>query len=1083
MNKTSILLLACLFGFGTHVAFPQSTALWVRQPAISPDGKTIAFCYKGDLFKINAAGGVASILSGSSSYEMGPIWSPDGQSIAFASDRYGNYDIFVISSAGGDSKRLTFNSSNDLPATYSKDGKHVLFNASRQDPVSSVQFPSGILHELYQVPVVGGRAVQVLAIPAESVQLNADGSKMLYHDQKGYEDPLRKHHKSSIARDIWMHDVQSGKYNKVTTFEGEDRNPWFFNENEMVYLSEESGDFNVHKMSLSGGKSTPLTQFKKHPVRYLSKANDGTLCFTFDGEVYTLKPGAQPQKVSITIPLDQDHIDYKNMPVQGGTGDMALSPNGKEIAFVYRGEVFVTAVDGGQTKRITNTAAQERTVSFHPDGRSIIYATERGKSWDVYKASIVRKEEPYFFNATVVKEEPLLATDADEFQPAYSPDGKEVAYLEERVVLKVLNTESKASRQILAKEFNYSYSDGDQYFEWSPDGKWFLTQFLPKELWVSEIGLISSDGKGKIVNLTENGYDDGGGRWMNKGKMMIFESWRDGMKNHGSWGAQSDIYGLFFTKDAFDRFKMSKEEFALLKEKEDKEKKDKEEADKKEKDNKKKDDKGDKKAALEEVKIELEGLQERKARLTIHSSNLTDAIVGPNADKLFYICKFEKGFNLWVTNLRDKETKILAKLDAGFAGGLQIDKEGKNLFLLSDGKIMKVEVEGGKIEPVAISGEMRLNPREERAYIFDHCVRQVSKKFYKSDLHGVDWSFYTEAYRKFLPHINNNYDYEEMLSELLGELNASHTGGGFRYSAPTGDRTAALGLIYDWAYKGEGLKIAEVIKGGPLDNATSKVKAGMIIEKIDEQSLTSQADYALLLNRRGKQNVLLTLIEEGSKAKLEEVVKPIDQGEENELLYKRWVDNRRKEVDKLSGGKIGYVHVRGMNDGSYRVVYEEVLGKNIEKEALIVDTRFNGGGWLHDDLATFLGGKKYVDLVPREQKIGSDPTRKWTKPSVVLMSESNYSDAHFFPFVYKELGVGKLVGMPVPGTATAVWWESQIDPSLYFGIPQVGIIDKRGNYLENMQLEPDYKQQLDPDVMLTGRDQQLEKAVDVLLRK
>ncbi len=1081
MNKTSILLVACLFGLVTHLAEAQSNALWVRQPSISPDGKTIVFSYKGDLFKINAAGGVATLLSSSSSHEMGPVWSPDGQNIAFASDRYGNFDVFVIPVVGGDSRRLTFNSSGDMPATFTKDGKHVLFNASRQDPVLSVQFPSGILHELYQVPISGGRAEQVLAIPAESAQLNADGSKMLFHDQKGYEDPLRKHHKSSIARDIWMHDVKTGKYSKITTFEGEDRSAWFLNDNEMVYLSEESGDFNVHKMSLSGGKSTQMTQFKKHPVRFLSKANDGTLCFTFDGEVYTLKQGAQPQKISIVIPIEQDHVDYKNMPVQGGTGDMALSPNGKEIAFVYRGEVFVTAVDGAQTKRITNTAAQERTVSFHPDGRSIIYATERGNSWDVYKASIVRKEEPYFFTSTVVKEEALVATDADEFQPAISPDGKEVAYLEERVILKVLNTVSKATRQILGKEMNYSYSDGDQYYEWSPDGKWFLTQFLPKELWVSEIGLISADGKGKIVNLTENGYDDGGGRWMNKGKMMIFESWRDGQKNHGSWGAQSDIYGIFFTKDAFDRYKLSKEEFALVKEKEDKEKKEKEEADKKADAGKKK--KDEKKEALEVVKMELDGIQDRKARLTIHSSNLADAIVGPNADKLFYLSKFEKGYNLWVTNLRDKETKILAKLDASGAGGLQLDKEGKNIFFIADGKIMKVEVENGKSEPVAISGEMKLDQKQERSYIFDHCVRQVAKKFYKTDLHGLDWNFYTASYRKFLPHINNNYDYEEMLSELLGELNASHTGGGFRYSAPTGDRTASLGLLFDLNYKGEGLKIAEVLKGGPLDNAESKVKAGMIIEKIDEQPVTSKEDPAVLLNRRGKQQVLLSLAAENGKSNIEQVVKLIEKGEENELMYKRWVDNRRKEVDKLSGGKIGYVHVRGMNDGSYRVVYEEVLGKNIEKDALIVDTRFNGGGWLHDDLATFLGGKKYVDLVPREQKIGSDPTRKWTKPSVVLMSESNYSDAHFFPFVYKELGVGKLVGMPVPGTATAVWWESQIDPSLYFGIPQVGVRDNRGNYLENMQLEPDFKQHQDPEVLLTGRDQQLEKAVEVLLMK
>lgn len=187
------------------------------------------------------------------------------------------------------------------------------------------------------------------------------------------------------------------------------------------------------------------------------------------------------------------------------------------------------------------------------------------------------------------------------------------------------------------------------------------------------------------------------------------------------------------------------------------------------------------------------------------------------------------------------------------------------------------------------------------------------------------------------------------------------------------------------------------------------------------------------------------------------------------MLYTRWVENRRKEVEKLSGGKVGYVHVRGMNDESFRTVYEDVLGKNSQKESLIVDTRFNGGGWLHDDLVTLLSGKKYIDIYPREKHRGQEPFRKWTKPSVVLMGEGNYSDAHMFPYSYRANGIGKLIGMPVPGTGTAVWWETQIDPTLVFGIPQVGMLDMNGKYLENNQLEPDVKVANDPSVLDTGK--------------
>jgi tricorn protease len=213
-----------------------------------------------------------------------------------------------------------------------------------------------------------------------------------------------------------------------------------------------------------------------------------------------------------------------------------------------------------------------------------------------------------------------------------------------------------------------------------------------------------------------------------------------------------------------------------------------------------------------------------------------------------------------------------------------------------------------------------------------------------------------------------------------------------------------------------------------------------------------------------------------------DIVERVDIGQENELLYERWVKKMRDLTDKLSGGKIGYTHVRGMDDESFRESYSEILGRMVDKKALIVDTRFNGGGWLHDDLATLLSGKKYVDLEPRGQKIGTEPEKKWYKPSVVLMSESNYSDAHFFPYTYKALNIGKLVGMPVPGTATAVWWELIQDNNIYFGIPQVGVKDQNGNYLENQQLEPDYKVAQSLDVVIQNRDEQLEKAIEVLLK-
>ena len=369
-------------------------------------------------------------------------------------------------------------------------------------------------------------------------------------------------------------------------------------------------------------------------------------------------------------------------------------------------------------------------------------------------------------------------------------------------------------------------------------------------------------------------------------------------------------------------------------------------------------------------------------------------------------------------------------------------------------------------------------------YIFDHAWRQFKEKFYVEDMHGVGWDFYYKEYKKFLPFINNNYDFAEMLSEMLGEMNASHTGCGYRTNFKGSDQTSYLGLFYDYGYTADdGLRVAEVIQGGPLDKASSKIRPGVVIEKIDGKSVTDSIDFYILLNRKVGNPVLLSVFDPSTKTRWEETAKPITSGQENELLYKRWVNNRREEVSKLSEGKIGYIHIRAMNDASMRTAFEEALGRNIGKDALIIDTRFNGGGNIHEQLSDFLSGKKYMDIIPHGQYVGSEPYDKWVKPSIVLIGESNYSDAHLFPVAYKLKGTGKTLGMPVPGTGTFVWWEAQIDPTLVFGIPMGGWRTPDGKFCENNQLEPDVKVQNEPDIISSGHDQQIEAAVKELLKK
>ena len=1061
----------------------EEAPLWMRHCVISPDGGQIAFTYKGDIYTVDTGGGKARQITSSRGYDTHPVWSPDGKSIAFASDREGSMDVFIVGRDGGVPRRLTSHSGNEVPVAF-RNNDHVLFGAAVMPDAGDMTFPSAQFPQVYEVSTEGSRPVMFSSVPMEDISVSPDGRSFLYHDRKGYEDAWRKHHTSSITRDIWLCTTaldRERRFRKITTFDGEDRTPlWAQDGKSFYYLSERDGSFNIYRSDIEGRNITRLTSHTGHPVRFLSAAKDGTLCYGFNGEIYTLKEGEPAKKVAVSIVADTyDRHLVKQLKSSGAT-EISVSPEGKEVAFVMRGDVYVTSVEYKTTKQITDTPEQERDIDFSPDGRSIVYASERDGLWQIYQTSLVNKDDKLFTYANDFKEERLVNSSYTSFQPQYRPDGKEVAFLQNRTELCVLNLKTKEVRTVMDGKFEYSYSDGDQWFEWSPDSRWLLSGYIGHGGWNNkDIALVNASGNGEIHNLTQSGYTDGEAKWVLGGKAMIWKSDRAGYRSHGSWGSEDDVYIMFFDLDAYERFRMSKEETALLEEAEKKEKEDDAKKEDEKKKRKRNADEKEKKDVVEPLEFDLENCRDRVIRLTVNSSRLGDAVLSAKGDKLYYQAAFEDGYDLWVHDLKENKTSIVMK-NIGY-GAMMTDKKQENLYLCNS-SIRKVNMEKGESKTVEFSATFNYRPYEERQYMFDHIWKQVEDKFYVADLHGVDWKGYYNSYRRFMPHINNNYDFQEMLSEMLGELNGSHTGA--RYYAPGASfQTARLGAFYDNDYTGDGLKIKEIIAKGPFAVKKTDVTEGCIIEKIDGEKISAGADYYPLLEGKAGRKVLLSVYNPKKGKRFEVTVKAISSGEQSDLLYRRWVRRNEQLVEKLSGGRVAYVHVQGMNSPSFRTLYSELLSeKNRTKEAVIVDTRHNGGGWLHDDLVTLLNGKEYQRFVPRGQYIGSDPFNKWLKPSCVLVCEDNYSNAHGFPWVYKELGIGKLIGTPVPGTMTAVWWERQIDPSIVFGIPQVGCMDMRGEYLENKELQPDIEVYNSPEEMLRGEDRQLEAAVKEMLK-
>lgn len=1030
---------------------------WLREPAVSPDGTRIAFTYGGQIWQVAASGGEAVPMTSGEFYCTRPVWSPDGRCLSFACKLHGNLDVFTMPADGGEIHRLTFDSSDDKPYAFSPDGKLVYFAAPRLGDVNSVHTGTyANSDQLYTVPAEGGRSRLLVTTPALEVSVSPDGGRLLYENRPIYENDWRKGAQSDGTHDVWLYDIKANTHRKLTTFRGEDRDPCWAPGGGYYYLSEQSGTFNIWQ-GTEGSDPRQVTRHSVSPVRFLSVANDGTLVYGWDGQIWR-KPADGSDPKSVPVQIRQTSLVHGSFPADAGgyLTEITPSADSKQVALVARGEVYVLSTETGRSRRITSTPAYEQAVNFSPDGRSLAYVSERDGDMDLFVASLGEKDMTSFASPGLITEKKLVDSDGDLLYPRFSPDGKRLAYLANRSSIKVLDLATGTTVDALPEGSIYSYADGDVTFSWSPDSRW-LTATAGSIVSQQDIVLLDVFGKRPPAYISQSGYADSDPRFSADGKAILWTSGREGLRRADATTGQLDIFIAYLTQQAYDASRAPEAASTTGP------------------------------AATRpgdgDWQPQIDGIEHRTRRLTPFSITPAFFATTPDNKSLVFVDVQSNGQAVcYRVDLRSgARTQVFTR---PVATDLTADKAVNSLYAPCPGGIEKIDLANGNSRTFPVTLPIELDPRGEMAYWFQYFWRMTALKFYEPGLHGVNWKQVRERYAKFLPHIHTWEDFAEMMSEMAGELNASHMGCFWLKQEPLSDQTASLGLHYDDSYSGAGMKVAAVIPGGPADLAGSHIAPGALILAVNGEPIDEKTPIEQFLNRTEGQPLALTVQPKDGGATVKETVVPVSSATALALTYQCWVDERKAMTKKLSGGRLGYIHIPEMEEGAYKRAYSEVIGDCRDKEGLIIDIRFNRGGNLHDQLITLFTGDVYAGFTNRQgELIGRMPSGRWAKPSTLIQNAGAYSDGSIFPHLYQNQKIGPIVGTRVPGTGTAVWWMYVMNGHLKWGIPEIGAKDFKTGWFENQEIVPDILIDNDPESIAAGRDPQLEAAVKNLLQQ
>jgi tricorn protease len=1027
MTRVRTLCLAVLLTVGLAAQARAEPIRFARTPDISPDGQLVAFSYLGDIWVVPTAGGLARPVTMHEKHEFLPAFSPDGKTLAFSSNRHGRYDVFVVPVQGGRPTRLTFDSADEYVCGWTPDGKSVLFWSYR-----GTDFPAR--PELYTVPVAGGEPRRVSAYDGRDGAFSPRGDLIAY--VRGPGTWYRKGYRGSSNDDIWICDADGNNSRQFTRFNGQDGSPcWAADGKGLYYVTEYFGTpANLVRQDVVVGKDGGLavreaphqiTFHKEDGVRRARLSRNGEwLVYECGPDLYVVAAkGGQPRKLLIEAYADDKKNPDTTQTFTTGASEFAVSPDEKHIAFVVHGDLFLMPQAGGKATRLTDSPAYDHDIAWSPDSSKIVFLSDRGGNEDVYLLEPDDPEHPQLAKARKFKVKQLTNTPEAESGLNFSPDGKRVSFLRAGK-LWTMNPDGTDAKVIVGQTMVIDY-------EWSPDSKWLCYARLDGSF-ASELYIVPATGAtaaDPARNITHYATFNAGVTWSKTGNRLAFLSERRGGQG---------IYVMDLQKPpALD--------------------------------------------AKPAPGIDWEDIQLRVRRAAPLPAQ--GGAISPDGKRVAFRAT-SNGDDLWVAGADGKE---LHRVTTGNLRPTQIQWNGSGNFIyFKDGMggLRRATVIGGA-SLVPFQARMTVKRDEQFAEMLEQSWRAINENFYDPGFHGANWAAVREKYRPLVKYVAMKEDLYALVSLMLGELNASHLG---IMGTPAGaeETTADLGLLFDAAYRGPGLKVAEVIKRGPADRRGLNLKPGDIIWTIDYQPVTEKEPVAKLLNDKVGQPVILE-VSSGSpdpKARRRVEVAAVAREVIHNLMYERWVANNADHVNKLSKGRLGYIHIPSMDDAGLDRFVRALYSDNFDKEGIVLDVRYNGGGFTHDKVLNYLGGKVHTMFLQRHGGAGAvlrASDRKWSKPLVLLMNSRSYSDAEIFPNAFRTLGLGKLVGEPTAGMVIGTVATQLVDGSL-FRVPRTGVYTLKGVNMEKEGVAPDVAVEASPDQLARGQDPQIDRAVEVLLQ-